>query len=76
MRINRKDANVVIICEASQVKGKTAGDTTVIQFCAGQNKKFPVQNMSKDTYQLKETGEIKEKKNSESCYQLPKECTY
>lgn len=39
MRIKRKDANVVKICEASQVKVKTAGDTTVIQFCAGQNKK-------------------------------------
>ena len=38
MRIKRKDANVVKICEASQVKVKTAGDTTVIQFCAGQNK--------------------------------------
>ena len=42
MRIKRKDANVVKICEASQVKVKTAGDTTVIQFCAGQNKKCPV----------------------------------
>lgn len=40
MRIKRKDANVVKICEASQVKVKTAGDTTVIQFCAGQNKKM------------------------------------
>ena len=61
MRIKRKDANVVKICEASQVKVKTAGDTTVIQFCAGQNKKCPVQNLSKDTYLLKETGEIKPK---------------
>ena len=52
MRIKRKDANVVKICEASQVKVKTAGDTTVIQFCAGQNKKCPVQNLSKDTYLL------------------------
>lgn len=72
MRIKRKDANVVKICEASQVKVKTAGDTTVIQFCAGQNKKCPVQNLSKDTYLLKETGEIKEKKKSESRYQSPK----
>ena len=45
MRIKRKDANVVKICEASQVEVKTAGDTTVIQFCAGQNKKCPVQNL-------------------------------
>lgn len=76
MRIKRKDTDVVKLCEASQVKVKTAGDTTVIQFCVGQNKKCPVQNLSKDTYLLKETGEIKEKKKSESRYQLPKECTY
>lgn len=50
MRIKRKDTDVVKLCEASQVKVKTAGDTTVIQFCVGQNKKCPVQNLSKDTY--------------------------
>ena len=76
MRIKRRDTDVVKLCEASQVKVITAGDTTVIQFCVGQNKKCPVQNLSKDTYLLKETREIKEKKKSESRYQLPKECTY
>ena len=58
MRIKRKDANVVKLHENSQVKVKTAGATTVVQFCEGQNKKCPVQNLSKDTYMLKETGEI------------------
>ena len=53
MRIKRKDANVVKLYENSQVKVKTAGATTVVQFCAGQNKKCPVQNLSKDTYMLK-----------------------
>ena len=53
MRIKRKDANVVKLYENSQVKVKTVGATTVVQFCAGQNKKCPVQNLSKDTYMLK-----------------------
>lgn len=72
MRIKRKDANVVKLHENSQVKVKTAGATTVVQFCAGQNKKCPVQNLSKDIYMLKETGEIKEKMKTENRYQSPK----
>lgn len=72
MRIKRKKSDAVKLCELSHVKLKTTGNTSVIQFCAGQNKKCPVQNLSKDTYLLKETGEIKQKKKSESRFQSPK----
>lgn len=39
---------------------------------AGNNKSCPVKNLSKDTYLDKRTGEIKQKKKSESRYQSPK----
>ena len=65
MRIKRKDANAIKLCEMIQVKLKTTGNTSVVQFTVGRNKKCPVQNLSKDTYLLKETGEIKEKKKSD-----------
>ena len=51
---------------------KTAGNTRVVQFTAGNNKTCTVRNLSKDTYLDTRTGEVKQKKKSESRYQSPK----
>lgn len=54
------------------VKLKTAGNTREVQFMAGNNNQCPIQNISKDKYLDKETGEIKERKKSANRYQTPK----
>ena len=72
MRIKKIDSDTVKLCETTKVKLKTAGNTRVVQFTAGNNKSCPVQNLSKETYLDKKTGEIKQKKISENRYQSPK----
>lgn len=58
--------------EETEVKFKTAGSTREVQFSAGANKRCSIQNISKDRYLDRETGEIKERKKSENRYQSPK----
>lgn len=58
--------------DLTKVKLKTAGNTSVVQFTAGNNKTCTVRNLSKDTYLDTRTGEVKQKKKSESRYQSPK----
>lgn len=72
MRIKRLKPTDVKVADTAQVKVKTTGNTAVVQFTAGVNKKCPVQNLSKDTYMLKETGEIKQKNKAENRFQSPK----
>jgi len=72
MRVRKVNSNDVKIHDLVQVKLKTAGNTSVVQFTAGNNKTCSVVNLSKDTYLDKKTGEVKQKKKSESRYQSPK----
>lgn len=72
MRVRRMNSDDVKVCDSVQVKLKTAGNTSVIQFTAGNNKSCPVRNLSKDSYLDTKTGEVKQKKKSESRYQSPK----
>lgn len=72
MKIRKVDSKSIILHEESEVKFKIAGNTREVQFSAGVNKKCPIQNISKDKYLIKETGEIKERKKSENRYQSPK----
>jgi hypothetical protein len=72
MRIRKVDSKSIILHENTEVKFKTAGNTREVQFSAGVNKKCPIQNISKDKYLDRETGEIKERKKSENRYQSPK----
>ena len=51
---------------------KTAGNTQVIQFTAGNNKSCSVRNLSKDEYFDKKTGEVKEKNKSKNHHQVLK----
>lgn len=51
----------VFLSKESQVKLKTAGNIREVVFSAGVNKKCPIQNISKEKYVDKKTGEIKEK---------------
>lgn len=62
----------VKVCDSAHVKLKTAGNTQVVQFTAGNNKLCPVRNLSKDTYLDTKTGEVKQKKKSDNRYQSPK----
>lgn len=62
----------VFLSKESQVKLKTAGNIREVVFSAGVNKQCPIQNISKDKYVDKKTGEIKEKKKTENRYQSPK----
>ncbi|MBA4689098.1 MAG: hypothetical protein H2184_18385 [Candidatus Galacturonibacter soehngenii] len=72
MKIRKVDSKSIILHENTEVKLKIAGNTREVQFSAGVNKRCPIQNISKDKYLDKETGEIKERKKSENRYQTPK----
>ncbi|MBQ2982995.1 MAG: hypothetical protein IJD58_12900 [Lachnospiraceae bacterium] len=72
MRIKRINQDDIKVSNKAKVKVKTAGNTQVVQFTAGNNKTCSVVNLSKDTYLDKKTGEVKHKKKSESRYQSPK----
>lgn len=72
MRIKKVNSDAIKLYETSQVKLKTAGNTREVQFMAGNNNRCPIQNISKDKYLDKETGEIKERKKSANRYQTPK----
>ena len=72
MRVRKVNSNDIKIHDSVPVKLKTAGNTSVVQFTAGNNKTCSVVNLSKDTYLDKKTGEVKQKKKSGSRYQSPK----
>ena len=72
MRVRKVNSNEIKIHDSVQVKLKTAGNTSVVQFTAGNNKTCSVVNLSKDIYSDKKTGEVRQKKKSESRYQSPK----
>lgn len=72
MKIRKMKSVDVKLYDSTKVKLKTAGNTQVVQFTAGVNKSCPVQNLSKDTYLDKKTGEVKQKKKTENRYQSPK----
>ncbi|MEG1876801.1 MAG: hypothetical protein RRX92_07340 [Lachnospiraceae bacterium] len=72
MRIKKISSDKVFLHEESQVKFKTSGNIREVQFLAGVNNKCPIQNITKDTYMDKATGEIKKRKHSENRFQSPK----
>lgn len=72
MQIKKVDSKSIILHEHTPVKFKTAGNIREVQFMAGNNNYCPIQNISKNRYLDKETGEIKERKTSENRYQSPK----
>lgn len=72
MRIKKVDSKSIILHEETEVKFKIAGNTREVQFSEGVNIRSLIQNISKDKYLDKETGEIKERKKSENRYQSPK----
>ena len=72
LKSKKVNSDEVFLGEESQVKFKTAGNTREVVFSAGVNKKCPIQNISKDKYVDKKTGEIKERKKTENRYQSPK----
>ena len=62
MRVRKVDSDAIKLYESSQVKFKTTGTIREVQLSAGVNKSCAIQNISKDTYLDKATGEIKERK--------------
>ena len=72
MRVRKVNSDGVKIHDSVQVKLKTAGNTQVVQFTAGNNKSCPIRNLSKDEYLDKKTGEIKGKNKLENRHQVPK----
>ncbi len=72
MTVKKVNEDAIKLYDNTKVKLKKAGGTRVIQFMAGNNKSCPVKNLSKDTYLDKRTGEMKQKKKSESRYQSSK----
>lgn len=72
MRIKKVNSDAIKLYETSQVKLKISGNTREVQFMAGNNNHCPIQNISKEKYIDKQTGEIKERKKSVNRYQTPK----
>ena len=50
MRVRKMNQVDVKLHDLTKVKLKTAGNTSVVQFTAGNNKTCTVRNLSKDTY--------------------------
>lgn len=72
MKLRKVDSKSVVLHEGSNVTLKTCGDSQEVQFTAGNNTKCPIQNLSKNKYLDKVTGEIKERVHPKSRYQSPK----
>lgn len=72
MRVRKVDSDAIKLYESSQVKFKTTGTIREVQFSAGVNKSCAIQNISKDTYLDKTTGEIKKRKHNTNRFQAPK----
>ena len=70
MRIRKVNSVDVKLHNLTKVKLKTAGNTSVVQFTAGNNKTCTVRNLSKDTYLDVRTGEVKQKKKSEKAKEI------
>lgn len=69
MRVRKVDSDVIKLYELSQVKFKTTGTIREVQFSAGVNKSYAIQNISKDTYLNKTTSEIKKRKHNTNRFQ-------
>lgn len=54
MRIRKVNSVDVKLHDLTKVKLKTAGNTSVVQFTAGNNKICTVRNLSKDTWYIHE----------------------
>lgn len=63
MRVRKMNQVDVKLHDLTKEKLKTAGNTSVVQFTAGNNKTCTVRNLSKDTYLDTRTGEVKQKKS-------------
>ena len=63
MRVRKVSSNDVKLYDLTQVKLKTAGNTQVIQFTAGNNKSCPVRNLSKDEYLDKRLTRLYQRRN-------------
>ena len=72
MRIKKVSSDAIKLYDNTQIKLKTVGNMREVQFMAGNNNRCPIQNISKDKYLDKATGEIKERKKSTNRYQSPK----
>ena len=66
MRIRKLNSVDVKLHDLTKVKLKTASNTSVVQFTAGNNKTCTVRNQSKETYHDVKTGEERKTKKSES----------
>ena len=64
MRVRKVNSDGVKIHDSVQVKLKTAGNTSVVQFTAGNNKSCPVRNLSKDTYLDTKSGGLRRKSDT------------
>ncbi len=72
MRIQKIKSSSITIHNSSEVALKTCGECQEIQFTAGNNTVCRIQNLSKDEYLDKPTGEIKKRVHKENRYQSPK----
>lgn len=72
MRVRKVDSDAIKLYESSQVKFKMTGTIREVRFSAGVNKSCAIQNISKDIYLDKVTGEIKERKHNTNRFQSPK----
>lgn len=59
MSVRKVNSNEIKIYDSVQVKLKTAGNISVVQFTDGNNKTCIVRNLSKDTCLDTRTGEVK-----------------
>ena len=68
MRVRKMNQVDVKLHDLTKVKLKTAGNTSVVQFTAGNNKTCTVRNLSKDTYLDVKTGEVRKRRASDGSH--------
>lgn len=72
MKITKIESSRIVLHDDSEVKVKTSGKSILVQFLAGQNKECQVQNLSKEEYLDKATGEVRQKNHRDSRFHSPK----
>ena len=72
MKITKIESSRIVLHDVSEVKLKTSGKSSLVQFLAGQNTECQIQNLNKEEYLDKSTGEIRQKKHKDSRFQSPK----
>ena len=71
-KIHSINSNQLYLPQNAEVSLKLAGNTAQVTFTAGNNRKCPIKNLSKDEFVDLSTCEVKKRRHTENRFQSPK----